>query len=483
MKKFFAAALAAFTVITAGAQKYDELGAKLEQYFTALAGESASVQNQECDFLIESAADSLVRQYVALKIYDHYLNSKIMGDEAMAVHVVDKWFSTGKVKMASEEDLRNAKLFAEFNRSSLIGSQAPSIGLKNPSGKKVSIPVSGRYNVLYFYDGSCASCKVESARLTAFINEGAYPDIKYYAIYTGADADGWKNARTALGSGFTHLWDPSMDSDWQRKYGVLGTPKMFLVNPDGAIIGRGLDTPALGILLSREFSDGKYTYGDESQTGRYAQMFSSFGDSLSVNRILEVADYLAARTFGEGNIDSFKQVEGDLLYYLSQQHTEVYKDAVKPFVQRYISIPDVWESEEDKAQVVSLGEFLSEMTSRTPAGSEVPDLTVTGTLRRKPFPIFVKGSKEGSYQLRKLKGNPSYIVFYSQGCSECQALLSRVDEVVNSSRKVKVLLVDMDAALASGEGQTLLDTFDLTYIPMVIQLDKKGIIQHRYVQL
>ena len=121
------------------------------------------------------------------------------------------------------------------------------------------------------------------------------------------------------------------------------------------------------------------------------------------------------------------------------------------------------------------------MTARTPVGSEIPDLTVPGVLRRKPFPIFVKGAKEGNYSLKKLKGSPSYIVFYSPNCSSCKELLEGVDNVL--SRKVKVLLVDMDAAMDQPVGQTLLDTFDLTTIPYVIQVDKKGIIQHRYVQL
>ena len=480
IKRLIATALSLAVCCGLNAQKYPELGAKLEEYFVALAGESHKVQNAECDYLIESATDSLVRQFVTLKIYDHYLNSKIMGDEAVAVHIVDKWLASGKVKMHSEEDLRNAKLFAEFNRNSLVGEKAKTVSLKNASGKNVKIPANGYYNVLYFYDTSCSSCKAETARLKNFIRETEY-NIKVWAIYVGADANAWNSYRADF-TGVTHLWDPSAESDWQRLYGVLGTPRMFLVNPDGTIIGRNLDTPALNILLSREFTDGQYTYGDESQTARFSQMFAAYGDTLKVSHIMDVADYLAARTFGEGNIDAFKQVEGDLLYYLSQQRTEVHRDAIIPLVKTYISDKTIWDTKEDQSQVLSLGKFLTEMVSRTPAGSLVPDLQVNGTLRRKPFPIFVKGSKSGTFALRKLKGSPSYIVFYSAGCSSCQELLAKVDELVSESRKVRVLLIDMDAALSDGD-TTLLDTFDLSYLPFVIELDKKGIVQHRYVQL
>ena len=100
MRKLFLALAALSASLLAFAQQpYPELGAKLDQYFLALAGESVKVQNEECDFLIESCQDSLVKQYTALKIYDHYLKSKIMGDDAVAVHVARKWFLSGAVKM------------------------------------------------------------------------------------------------------------------------------------------------------------------------------------------------------------------------------------------------------------------------------------------------------------------------------------------------------------------------------------------------
>ena len=481
MKKFFlTAALLALTVYGAFAQDYSELGAKLEEYFVSLAGESPTVQNQECDFIIESSKDSLVRQYVTLKIYEHYTSSIIMGDEAVAVHIVDKWLASGRVKMKTQEDLIAAKMYAEFNRASLIGKNAPKIAMKDPNGKTIRIPASGRYNILFFYDTSCPTCKAETARIRTLMRGSDYKDknLRLYAIYVGDDSDAWITYRNDFPEAI-HIWDPKMESDWLRLYGVLGTPRMFLVNPDGVIIGRNLDTPALKVLLSREFSDGKYIYGEESQTARYSQMFATYGDTLKVSHILEIADYLAARTFGEGNIDTFKQVEGDLLYFLNQEKGEVYKDAIIPFVNRYIKLEDVWDTPEDKAQVVSLGEFLSEMTARTPVGSQVPEMAVDGTLRRKPFPIFVKGAKEGVYQLGKLKGKPSYVVFYSKSCSSCQEMLDAIEELVSGSRKVKVLLVDMDTVPQKDQ---ILDTFDLTQLPFVIQLDKKGVVEHRYVQ-
>jgi thiol-disulfide isomerase/thioredoxin len=463
-------------------QPYPELGAKLDQYFIALAGESASVQNEECDFLIETCQDSLVRQYTALKIYDHYLKSKIMGDDAVAVHVARKWFLSGAVKMKSDEDLLNAQIYVKFNESSLIGCPAPALTLFTPDSTKLRIPAKDTYSVLYFYDTGCSTCKRETPKLQKLVASEKYP-INVYAIYVGASAEEWAAYRENF-EGVTHLWDPAVSSDWQILYGVLQTPKMYLVNNSGEIVGRGLDTSALEILLNREFSKEDYVYGEEGEMERLNQLFSAYGDTLKVSDVMSVADYMAQRTFGEGDLNAYKQTFGDLLYYLFSQRTEVYRDASVPFIQKYIEQPEIWNTEADKAQITSLGELMVTLANRTPVGSEVPDLTVDGTLRRKPG-LFRKARKEGTFKLRKLKGNPTYLVFYTPSCSNCKKILGAVDDIVMENRKAKVLLIDMDALYSDKPemANQLLDNFDLSVLPFVIQLDRKGIVQHRYVQL
>ena len=101
--------------------KVAALDAKLTEYLNAIRPESLDVQKQECDFLIESTADSLVRTSVARKILNYYMESPVMGAEAVAIHILDSWFLNGLVKMESEIDLLNARIYADFNRQSLLG--------------------------------------------------------------------------------------------------------------------------------------------------------------------------------------------------------------------------------------------------------------------------------------------------------------------------------------------------------------------------
>ena len=481
MKRLLAALAALFAAFSLQAQddRFEALGAKLEEYFAALAGDPIPVQNAECDFLIESCKDSLTRQFVALKIYDHYLTSKIMGDDGVAVHVADTWLIPGKVAMKDEMDLLNAKVFAEFNRQAQLGAPAPALSVRDASGETVSVPMEGEYTVLYFYDTSCSTCRIETPRLVRFLGETDFP-LKAVAFYAGNDEEAWDRYRaTSLNvPGLVHVWDPEVESDFQRKYGVLQTPRMFLVGPDGTVVGRGLDTPALQMLTEKLSGKEGYVYGTREGTELFDKVFSGYGDDLKPSDVLDVASYLAERTYGEGDAESFKHMEGDLLYWLSSQTGETYKEGTRLFIDKYVlGVPEVWNDAEDAAQVVSMARMMKELLDRTPVGSVVPDLKVHGTLLRKPC-LFRRASKDGFFPLRKA----DWLVFYTQGCGRCEETLKAAR--ARADAKSKVLLVDMDTLFEKypEEARLLLDTFDLSGLPYVMRLAPGGVVQNRYVE-
>ena len=482
MKRLLLALAAVFAALTLRAQddRYEALGAKLEEYFAALAGEPLSVQNAECDYLIESCKDSLVRQFVTLKIYDHYLKSKIMGDEGVAVHIADTWLIPGKVAMKDELDLLNAKVFAEFNRQAQIGAPAPEMTLRTPDGVDVTVPSAGEYTLLYFYDTSCSTCRIETPRLARFLKESSFP-LKAVAVYVGSDAEAWARYRenSLPVPGMIHLWDPEVESDFQRKYGVLQTPRMFLIGPDGTVLGRGLDTPALRMLTEQLSGKEGYVYGTQEGTALYEKVFAGYGDDLKPEDVLDVAAYVAERTYGEGDTDSYRHMEGDLLYWLSSQTGEVYKEGTRLFIDKYIlNEPGLWNRDEDVSQVMSMALMMKELLARTPVGSTVPDLKVHGTLLRKPC-LFRKGSKDGVFSLRKA----DYLVFYTKGCGRCEETLAAARSLADN--KAKVLLVNMDTLLENHpeEARQLLDGFDLSGLPYVMQLGPGGVVQHKYLEL
>jgi len=249
--------LSTFFCVLTGAQNVDStrlaaLDSTLLAYTESIRGLDTDAKEAETDFLIGSCTDSMIRQRVALKLYSTYLDSPLMGEEAVAIHIYDKWFAGGEVRMKTDIDLMNARIFADFNRLTLIGCDAPKLVLKRPDGESESIPEPGTTAILYFYDTSCSNCKAQSILLPYALSEVSFP-LNFYAIYTGTDLVAWtdfiRDGLVIPSVRVHHLWDPEIDSDYQKLYGILSTPKMYLVEPQGTIIGRRLEVESLTRLL------------------------------------------------------------------------------------------------------------------------------------------------------------------------------------------------------------------------------------------
>ena len=488
--------------ITGTAQQLDSasqsaLGAKLAEYFEALKYEPADVQKTEADFLIESTSDSLVRQFVACSIYEHFVDSPIMGTEAVAIHVYDKWFKSGNVKMRNDMDMLNAGIFAEFNRQSQIGMKAPELVMETMDGDTLSLFTrNGRYaekgdrhSVLFFYDSGCAKCKIESILLRNVLETEDYP-IDFYAIYAGTDRSAWEtyvadrfDVETSNTS-VTHLWDPEIESDFQRKYGVVQTPRMYLIGPDQVIKGRGLDTYAFALMMGDILASPELDYGNPSMDPVFDELvmtYSPSGEKPSSYGIVSAADYIANAPLHAGDTTLCRQMLGDFLYYLAPQTGEGVKEGLGYLIDEYIlGRNDIWKSQDDSLKVIGFAQMLDDLLSKSPVQSRIADLKVPGELLRHG-----KRIRSGEFNLRKLRGGNNVILFYTEGCRICDSEKAAARKLVAENPDWRVLLVNVDSISASDPSlsEKLFDTFDLSTLPFLIQTDRRGRIVRRYITL
>jgi thiol-disulfide isomerase/thioredoxin len=486
---------------TPDSSEFAGLSSKLDEYFSALKGLPVNEQEKETDFIINACKDSSVRQFVALKIYDHYMNSPIMGDESIAIYLTDKWFSTKKITMHNDVDLMNARIFAEFNRQSLIGYRAPLLRACDAGGDSLDVVPGGpfaekRYRILYFYDTGCVKCKLETPFLIKMLKKKDYP-VDFYAFYSGADSVSWHKfiadnfSIDLFRTEIYNTWDASLSSDFQKKYGVLQTPRLFLIDPDGIIIGRGLDIEAMEKMLDSVFSPPDYEYGGEKSKEMFDKISAAYGYSPSFSDLMSIAENIKKKTLDQGNILLYKHMEGDYMYWLASQRGEEYKKAEKPFLDKYI-FDGSWKTGDDTLKVLGFAKILDDLLSRTPVGSSLPDITVRGIFIGKHLPAGTTvSSLSGNlkeirqYELRKLHGRPLYLVFFSEGCRICKTQLASLDSLINTRnmKKARFLLVNVDQLNLDypKEAQSLMDTFDLSSLPFIISADRKGIITGRYI--
>jgi len=477
--------------------KTAELGRRLAEYYGAIERESIDVQKRECDFLIETVSDSLLKQFVALDIYAHYKDSPLMGAENVAVHVFDRWFAPGIIKMKSYEDFVVAEVFAGFNRMSLIGETAPELLMETLEGDVSRILGSegpdGRMKVLYFYDVDCPKCRIETMMLSHLFSEHRYP-VDVYAIYVGDNDQEWKQyvSDHIKIRGAKHFWDPKLESDFQRKYGVVRTPRLFLIGPDNVILGRGLDVRALETLLDSITAERSLEYGGRESVSLFDGIFSSSGGKPTAGQVKGIADYIHDRTLVAGDTLMFRQMAGDYLYYLSSLAGEGSKEGLRYHIDKNILSQNVWRTHDDSLKVVGFARIMSDLLSRAMPGTRISDIKVPGEL------YTCRGSKGVDMRLDRLRGDVNIIMFVTEGCDVCaaqkklaQTILGRAHDKTLSkaeraeARNTVVFIVSMDEIMASSPSLAtrLMDAFDLSSLPFIIMTERDGTILRRYLSL
>ena len=539
---------------SADSSKFAALGLKLAEYYDAMKHESLAVQESECDFLIETATDLTLRQYIAQNIYDHFSASPVMGAENVAVHVFDKWFADGTLQMSSPQAYHDARTYADFNRQSLIGCRAPSLELESPDGTivtlfgpdagyvngiaegqgkrvgneegKASENGVGKFSVLFFYDADCPKCKLQISLLNALFKAKNYP-VNLYAVYVGDDRQKWTECMSGLffssDVSICHFWDPTLESDFQRRYGVTQTPRMFLISPDGTIIGRGLDAVALEKMLGGVFAPKEMVYGSRESEELFDGIFATYGGKPQIGPVKGIADYVYDKTLSVGDTLMFKQLAGDYLYYLSTRTGEGFKEGMRYHIDKNILSQDkVWTSQDDSLKVVGFAQIMSDLLSKALPGSRIASLKVPGELYTAQHSGEVTGDRSNvndgfkksdkpkivRRKLDRLNGDENIIIFYTEGCEVCAAEKAAAMEYLSSDAsyktgghmtthdaddscrsdapgKINVFMVNVDAIMASDPSlaSRLIDTFDLSSLPYIIRTDRSGTIQGRYLSL
>ena len=237
MRRFLCMALALFISSGLRAQQsaegaYDLLDSLVLKYVSAIQTEDVETKQGECSFLIGSVRDSLMRQHLAVSLFNYYKDAPVMGDEAVAIWIYDNWFAKGEISFPGEFAGLEAEMFCNMNRNTLLGMDAPVLKARKSCGGHVMLPQRGETTLLWFYDTACSKCRVESRVLPSLLEENVRFPVTVVAFYAGRDRKAWREFRREFKVNnpdikLVHCWDPEVDSDFLRLYGVISTPKMY----------------------------------------------------------------------------------------------------------------------------------------------------------------------------------------------------------------------------------------------------------------
>lgn len=181
----------------------------------------------------------------------HFLNkyakSKIVGQDAVHVHLAQNYYGQGLADWVSEETLD--RIMDEANKKSgvLIGNKAPDITLLSlPGNQRFSLyDLESPYTVLYFWDPDCGHCKKQTPDVISFYKEYKEKGVKLVAICTKLNKDAEQECLSSMEDKedmeiLTNAYDPFLRSRYKQKYDIRTTPRIYILDEDKTILMKGI---------------------------------------------------------------------------------------------------------------------------------------------------------------------------------------------------------------------------------------------------
>lgn len=409
-------------------------------------GQEISLIKLKVDQLISSGKDSTEQALIASYLFEYYHQSKYMGYEEIALYIADNYFLNNKLKWPQEDGLLMIKMFAEFNRHSMIGLEAPELVLPDTLGQEISLrEIDTRYKVLFFYDDQCNTCNYYTPHLMRFLKNYSYGTISLYRVYTQDSRDRWTNyvkkinQRFPVSSNVTiyDVWDPDFSSDFQRKYGVVSTPQMLLLDRENIIMGRKLDPNALAQLIDMD-------YNTPNETEAFLeQLFSSLlpydqTQDIDTTLIVSTIDDLYEKS--KNDTARFQEIFYNSYQYLKgHEEYDMHKGAAYIGLKYISQMPQMWSDANFTEKTDSRG--------RAPLGIEFPsskafidqttmavELFYRNQLGKPAANLYLNLPDRSSFSI--YDGNAKYTVlyFYNMDCALCEAVSEEMKKIYEEFR-------------------------------------------------
>ena len=193
---------------------------KMDTYLNKLTIQDPDSIKKSADVLVKlSRQNKDIFQYVVSYITSTYERSKIMGMDAVFVHMVENYYMTGEADWVEEDQLQKIEERAEKIAPNLIGRPAPpflnQLGMpfmKDTNGVIHRLyDIESEYTLLIFFGPDCGHCKKELPRVKKvvdsliaspkFLSPHKPIDIKVYSVQTEFDKKKWKEFYSNLKAG------------------------------------------------------------------------------------------------------------------------------------------------------------------------------------------------------------------------------------------------------------------------------------------
>lgn len=244
---------------------------KFERYYKEILPQSSDSIIKDIDYRLLYARNCPEMYKFMLNWFtDEYYNPKYMGQDAVFVHLFEKYHSKGLTSWLSEKQLKTISDRAYMQMSNLIGLNAANLEMVDSAGKfKPLYDLKADYTFVVFWDPNCGHCKEEIPRIDSIYRASwKAHNVRIYAVLSENDhKKEWVNYIKEHNIGdWTNVYETkemekavedAKKPSYRQLYDVTQTPTIFLLDKEKRIVVKKLGWKQVNDFLETKWGTKK----------------------------------------------------------------------------------------------------------------------------------------------------------------------------------------------------------------------------------
>lgn len=243
---------------------------RLDRYFHDLVPPQADSIEREADMmLLEARVSKPMFQFLLVYFVQKYVNPEYMGQDAVFVHLFEKYINTGEAEFFTEKYRKFLNDRAYSLMANLIGEPAANLEMVDSAGAPRPLyGVNAPFIVICFWDPTCSHCKetvpkVDSIFQAKWKKEG----VKIYGVMVDGGKEAWLQfIKDHNLVDWIHVYETKEHQDsvekagqpgFRQLYDVYQTPILYLLDKDKRIIAKKLSYQQLDEVITLKMRHSK----------------------------------------------------------------------------------------------------------------------------------------------------------------------------------------------------------------------------------
>jgi thiol-disulfide isomerase/thioredoxin len=244
---------------------------KLDYYIQKLTVQMPDSINKEADYIAGRAkGNDEMFKYVVHYVTNTYEKSKIMGMDAVFVHMAENYYMKGEASWIDSTQLAKITDRATTLSPLLVNKKAPNIILQDTTEQKwVNLhTLPAEHTVVYFWDPGCGHCKKATPKLKKIYDHYSKKGFEVYAVCTEFETPAWKkyvidndlnwinvsdNPEVNKNAGKYMQFTTLESLNFRQTYDIFSTPQIYLLDKDKKILAKRLSMQQLDEILAKKF--------------------------------------------------------------------------------------------------------------------------------------------------------------------------------------------------------------------------------------